>query len=71
MHTPGLALQPGPPGHGEVQIALDLGTADSPVLSLGHDYKVDGKLADTLGRIDGLSNIVLVPKAGPKLHRAA
>ena len=66
-----LALQPGPPGHGEVQIALDLGTADSPVLRLGHDYKVDGKLADTLGRIDGLSNIVLVPKAGPKLHRAA
>ncbi|MBB3032731.1 DNA polymerase III subunit alpha [Alteriqipengyuania lutimaris] len=66
-----LALQPGPPGHGEVQVALDIGTADHPVLRLGHDYKVDGKLADTLGRIEGLSNIVLVPKTGPKLHRAA
>jgi len=66
-----LALQPGPPGHGEVQIALDLGDDRRPVMRLGHDYKVDGKLADTLGRIEGLSNIVLVPKAGPKLHRAA
>ena len=40
-------------------------------MRLGHDYKVDGKLADTLGRIEGLSNIVLVPKTGPQLHRAA
>ena len=66
-----LALQPGPPGHGEVQIALDLGTEQRPMLRLGHDYKVDGKLADTLGKIEGLSNITLVPKTGPKLHRAA
>ena len=66
-----LALQPGPPGHGEVQVALELGGEQRPVLRLGHDYKVDGKLADTLGRIDGLSNITLVPKAGPQLHRAA
>ena len=66
-----LALQPGPPGHGEVQIALDLGTGERPMMRLGHDYKVDGTLADTLGRIDGLSNIVLVPKTGPQLHRAA
>ena len=66
-----LALQPGPPGHGEVQIALDLGQGERPVMRLGHDYKVDGKLADALERIEGISNITLVPKAGPKLHRAA
>ncbi len=66
-----LALQPGPPGHGEVQIALDLGVEERPVLRLGHDYKIDGALADTLGRIEGLSNITLVPKTGPQLHRAA
>jgi len=66
-----LALQPGPPGHGEVQIALDLGPGERPVMRLGHDYKVDGKLADALERIEGISNITLVPKTGPKLHRAA
>ena len=66
-----LALQPGPPGHGEVQIALDLGRGERPVMRLGHDYKVDGKLADALERIEGISNITLVPKTGPKLHRAA
>ena len=66
-----LALQPGPPGHGEVQIALDIGGENRPVLRLGHDYKVDGNLAETLGRVDGLANITLVPKTGPKLHRAA
>ncbi|MBY8335760.1 DNA polymerase III subunit alpha [Alteriqipengyuania sp. NZ-12B] len=66
-----LALQPGPPGHGEVQVALDLGQGERPVMRLGHDYKVDGKLADALERIEGISNIALVPKTGPKLHRAA
>ncbi len=66
-----LALQPGPPGHGEVQISLDLGQGERPVMRLGHDYKVDGKLADALERIEGISNITLVPKTGPKLHRAA
>tara|TARA_B100001179_G_scaffold230197_1_gene217316 strand:+ start:1 stop:1662 length:1662 start_codon:yes stop_codon:yes gene_type:complete len=66
-----LALQPGPPGHGEVQVALDLGGEERPVFRLGHDYKVDGKLAETLGRIEGISNIELVPKTGPQLHRAA
>ncbi|GAB5347418.1 DNA polymerase III subunit alpha [Alteriqipengyuania sp. 357] len=66
-----LALQPGPPGHGEVRVALDLGTQERPVLRLGHDYKVDGKLAEALSRIEGLYNIALVPKTGPKLHRAA
>ncbi|KPM12265.1 DNA polymerase III subunit alpha [Citromicrobium sp. JL31] len=66
-----LSLQPGPPGHGEVQIALDLGQGERPVMRLGHDYKVDGKLADALERIEGISNITLVPKTGPKLHRAA
>ncbi|MBH1944080.1 DNA polymerase III subunit alpha [Erythrobacter sp. YJ-T3-07] len=66
-----LALQPGPPGHGEVQIALDVGQGERPVMRLGHDYKVDGKLADALERIEGISNITLVPKTGPKLHRAA
>ncbi|MEL7689821.1 DNA polymerase III subunit alpha [Citromicrobium bathyomarinum] len=66
-----LALQPGPPGYGEVQIALDLGRGQRPVLRLGNDYKVDGKLADTLGKIEGIANITLVPKTGPKLHRAA
>ena len=66
-----LALQPGPPGYGEVQIALDLGSEQRPVLRLGNDFKVDGKLADTLGKIEGIANITLVPKTGPKLHRAA
>jgi len=66
-----LALRPGPPGYGEVQVRLMLSEADQPVLRLGHDYMVDGKLADALEAIDGIANIALVPKTGPQLHRAA
>ena len=66
-----LALQPGPPGYGEVQVRLMLPGPQQPVLRLGHDYKVDGTLADALEGIEGIGNIALVPKTGPQLHRAA
>ncbi len=60
----------GQPGHGEVQVRLEAGDA-RPLLSLGNDFKLGGELADRLGEVDGLSAIKLVPKSGPRLHRAA
>ncbi|WP_379546557.1 DNA polymerase III subunit alpha [Qipengyuania sp. DSG2-2] len=63
-------LVPGQPGFGEVQARLT--TAEgAPLVSLGNDFKLGGNLADRLMEIDGLANIKLVPKAGPRLHRAA
>lgn len=63
-------LVPGQPGHGEVQVRLEAGNA-RPLLTLGNDFKLGGELADRLGQVEGLSAIKLVPKSGPRLHRAA
>ena len=63
-------LVPGQPGFGEVQVRLEAGEF-RPVLSLGNDYKLAGALADRLGEVDGISEVKLVPKSGPRLHRAA
>ena len=63
-------LVPGQPGFGEVLARLN-GAEGQPLLSLGNDFKLGGDLADRLAEIDGLSDIKLVPKAGPRLHRAA
>ena len=64
-----LALRSGEAGHGEVRIRLALGDGVMPTLRLGHDFVLDGKLAEQLQAIAGIANVRLVPKAGPQGRR--
>ncbi|MCP9223047.1 DNA polymerase III subunit alpha [Erythrobacter sp. LQ02-29] len=66
-----LALQPGPPGYGEVVAKLALPAGEQAIMRLGYDFRLDGALAETLGGIEGIANVALIPKTGPKLFRAA
>ncbi|NNC59937.1 MAG: DNA polymerase III subunit alpha [Erythrobacter sp.] len=64
-----LALQPGKQGHGEVQARLDLGDGEYCTMCLGHDFALDGSLAEQLQEVDGLDNVTLIPKMGPLRRR--
>lgn len=64
-----LALQPGEEGHGEVQVRLKLGEGEHCLMRLGHDFRLDGKLAEQLQAIEGVSNVNLIPKTGPQGRR--
>ena len=52
-----------------MQVQLKLGEGLTATMRLGHDFKLDGKLAEQLQLIDGIANVRLVPKAGPQGHR--
>ena len=64
-----LALQPGEEGHGEVQVRLKLGESEHCLMRLGHDFRLDGKLAEQLQAIEGIANVNLIPKTGPQGRR--
>ncbi|WP_435417438.1 DNA polymerase III subunit alpha [Parerythrobacter aurantius] len=64
-----LALQPGEVGHGEVQVRLNLGEGEHCLMRLGHDFRLDGKLAEQLQSIEGIGNVNLIPKTGPQGRR--
>jgi DNA polymerase-3 subunit alpha len=59
-----LALVPGTPGQGEVQVRLQLGDGEIAVVRLGHGFALDGELAERLSAIDGIANVALKPQAG-------
>ncbi|UIP05624.1 DNA polymerase III subunit alpha [Erythrobacter sp. SDW2] len=64
-----LALRPGEEGHGEVQVRLQLGEGEHCLMRLGHDFRLDGKLAEQLQAVEGISNVNLIPKTGPQGRR--
>ncbi len=64
-----LVLQPGKEGHGEVQVRLDLGEGEHCLMRLGHDFQLDGKLAEQLQAIEGVGKVNLIPKTGPQGRR--
>ncbi len=54
-----LALKPGRPGHGEVQVRLRVGEGGEARLSLGRDFALGGDLVDQLAPIPGLADVTL------------
>ncbi len=59
-----LVLTTGAEGRGEVLVRLRTGEGTDPLVRLGHDFILDGELAERLAAIDGIANVSLTARRG-------
>ncbi len=64
-------LETGADGRGEVRVKLRTGADREPEMILGHNFQLDGDLAERLASLDGLANVQLGTQRAPSLRLVA